>query len=118
VFESRIAHWLGRLIDKGCRDCGISLLTNDPKEVQPFNPTEIKAILYGFKISQYYGTYHNYVFAIFNTAARPGELAALIWSDVADDFSSIKVRASFSRGIRRNKTKTVRSHLVFCKVIS
>jgi integrase len=51
--------------------------SNDPKEVQPFNPTEIKAILYGFKTSRHYGTYHNYVFAMFNTAARPGELAAL-----------------------------------------
>jgi integrase len=87
---------------------------NDRKEVQPFNPTEIKAILHGFKLSRYYASYYPYVFAMFHTAARPGELAALTWNDVADDFGSINIRASFSRGTRRNQTKTGRSRLVFC----
>lgn len=91
-----------------------NIKSNDPKEVQPFNPTGIKAMQDGFKSSQYYASYYPYVFALFHTAARPGELAALTWNDVADDFSSIKVRASFSRGIRRNQTKTGRSRPVFC----
>jgi integrase len=87
---------------------------NDRKEVQPFNPAEIKAILHGFKTSRYYAIYYPYVFAMFHIAARPGELAALTWNDVASDFSNINIRASFSRGTRRNQTKTGRSRLVFC----
>lgn len=87
---------------------------NDRKDIEPFNQTEIKAILHGFKTSHHYSGYYPYVFALFNTAARPGELSALTWNDVADDFSSIKIRASFSRGVRRNQTKTGRSRVVFC----
>lgn len=61
-----------------------------------------------------YSSYYPYVFALFHTAARSDDLAALIWNDVNDDFSSIKVRASFSHGTCRNQTKTGRSRPVFC----
>lgn len=80
--------------------------------VKPFNQAEIMAILTGFQTHRYYKHYYPFVFALFHTGARFGEIAGLRWCNVADDFSHIVICEAVSRGHRRDRTKTGRSRTV------
>jgi integrase len=82
------------------------------KAVRPFNQSEIAAILEGFQGHRYYSHYHPFVMALFYTGARFGEIAGLRWKNVADDFSSIYICESFTRGHRRDRTKTGKDRTV------
>jgi integrase len=83
-----------------------------PKAVKPFNKTEVAAILKGFQQHQHYSHYYPFVVALFNTGARFGEIAGLRWKNVADDFQSLYICESFTRGHRRDRTKTGKDRTV------
>jgi integrase len=76
------------------------------KAVKPFNQQEVTAILAGFQGHRYYHHYYPFVTALFHTGARFGEIAGLRWKNVADDFTHIYICESFTRGHRRDRTKT------------
>lgn len=87
--------------------------TTTTRQVKPFSVDEIRQILAGFESNEYYGHYSALVQFLFATAVRPGEAFALQWQDVAQDFRSVTIRRSVSRGHFRDSTKTGKDRTVF-----
>ena len=77
-----------------------------PKQkVKPFTVEEIQDILAEFKVNRYYRHYADFVGFLFGTGCRFGEAAALKWKHIADDYSTIWIGESVSRGVCKT-TKT------------
>ncbi|MDM9382583.1 tyrosine-type recombinase/integrase [Chlorogloeopsis sp. ULAP01] len=78
---------------------------------KPFNKDEIKAIIEAFKKDPHYRHYANYVQFLLATGVRTGEAIGLQWKHISDDFSSIWIGESFTRGVRKstktNKARTI-----------
>lgn len=83
-----------------------------PKQkVKPFTIAEVQAIQAAFKDDPYYHPYADFVAFLFGTGCRFGEAAALQWKHVADDFKTVWIGESVSRGTRKT-TKTGKARTV------
>ena len=78
---------------------------------KPFTSAEVRAILGAFKVDRYYSHYYPFVHFLFGVGCRPGEAIGLKWKHLADDFSTVWIGESVSRGVRKGtktgKTRTV-----------
>jgi integrase len=80
-----------------------------PKQrARPFTLLEINAILEGFRASQDYSHYGDFVEFAFSTGCRTGEAIGLRWAHLSDDCGKVWIGESVSRGVRKS-TKTNRS---------
>jgi integrase len=77
-------------------------------EPHPFTAEEVRAILSGFRSSQYYAHYTDFVSFLFGTGCRFGEAVGLRWEHIAPDFSTVHICQSITRGVV-GATKTKRS---------
>jgi integrase len=82
------------------------------QKVKPFTGTEIKAIISAFGASDYYAHYTDFVIFLFGTGVRFGEAAGLLWRHVSDDYQTVWIGESFSRGHRKS-TKTGKARTIF-----
>jgi integrase len=84
------------------------------KKPKPFTQDELRAIVDAFdRLPPSYQRYKDIVLFISQTACRFGEMAALTWGDVSDDFKSVTFRRGVSRGHLRDVTKTGNSRLIW-----
>jgi integrase len=81
------------------------------KSPQPFSVLEVRAILDGFRSSQYYSHYADYAAFLLGVGCRPGEGRGLVWANVASDFTSVYICHSSSEGVLGD-TKTKKSRTV------
>jgi integrase len=72
---------------------------------KPFTKEEVRAILAAFKTHPQYKHYADFVEFLFLTGVRTAEAIDLRWQHISDDFSSIWIGESLSRGVRKS-TKT------------
>ena len=83
-----------------------------PKQkVKPFTAEEVQRILEGFRCDRHYKHYADFVTFLFGTGCRFGEAAALKWKHFANDFSTVWIGESVSRGVRKS-TKTGKDRTV------
>ncbi len=83
-----------------------------PKQkVKPFTAEEIQRILEEFRGDRHYQHYTDFVTFLFGTGCRFGEVAALQWKHIADDYSTVWIGESVSRGVRKS-TKTGKARTV------
>jgi integrase len=85
--------------------------TEAKKRPQPFAAEEVRAILDGFRSSQYYSSYADFVAFLLGVGCRFGEAVGLRWESVAADFSTVYICQSITRGVVGN-TKTKQSRTV------
>ncbi|MGB3535593.1 MAG: tyrosine-type recombinase/integrase [Microcoleaceae cyanobacterium] len=78
---------------------------------KPFTVEEIKTIISSFRKNRYYSYYTDYVEFLFLTGCRTAEVIGLRWKHITDDFSSIWIGESLSRGVRKS-TKTNRDRTI------
>lgn len=81
------------------------------KPKKPFSYVEVRAILEEFRSSQYYSHYADFATFLLGVGTRFGEAAGLVWENVTDDFTSVYVEESHSRG-KKGDTKTKKSRTV------
>jgi integrase len=81
------------------------------QRVKPFTSGEVKAIIGAFRSSPHYAHYADFVEFLFLTGCRFGEAAGLQWKHVADDFQTVWIGESVSRGYRKS-TKTGKARTV------
>jgi integrase len=81
------------------------------QKVKPFTAAEIKAIIGAFRSSPHYQHYADFVAFLFGVGCRFGEAAGLQWKHVADDFQTVWIGESVSRGHRKG-TKTGKARTV------
>ena len=75
--------------------------------IDPFSTKERDAIVHAFETHPRYAYYAPYVKCLFLTGARPGELAALRWSDITADLGTITFARSYNSQMKITKaTKT------------
>ncbi|MBD2039689.1 tyrosine-type recombinase/integrase [Microcoleus sp. FACHB-672] len=91
----------------------ICFKTPPKQQPRPFTRAEILAILEAFKTGSY-SHYANYVEFLFLTGTRTAEAIGLRWRHVADDFSSIWIGESITRGGKQKSTKTNRDRVFPC----
>jgi integrase len=85
---------------------------SQPKDqVEPFTKDEVSVILQGFRDSQYYFHYLDFVVFLLGAGCRPGEAVGLRWVNVSKDFNTVHICRSMTAGIDR-PTKTKRSRTV------
>jgi integrase len=84
---------------------------NPQQRVKPFTAAEVTAIIGAFRSSQHYSHYADFVYFLFGVGCRFGEAAGLRWSHVADDFQTVWIGESVSRGHRKS-TKTGKARTV------
>jgi integrase len=84
---------------------------NPQQRVKPFTAAEIQAIIGALRSSPHYSHYSDFVYFLFGTGCRFGEAAGLRWSHVADDFRTVWIGESVSRGHRKS-TKTGKSRTI------
>jgi integrase len=89
----------------------VKIKTQPQQRVKPFTSAEIVAILGAFRSSSYYSHYADFVVFLFGVGCRFGEAAGLRWSHVADDFQTVWIGESVSRGHRKG-TKTGKARTV------
>jgi integrase len=83
-----------------------------PKQkVKPFTIAEVQAIQTTFKNDLHYQHYADFVSFLFGTGCRFGEAAALQWKHLSDDFKTVWIGESVSRGTRKT-TKTGKARTV------
>jgi integrase len=75
------------------------------QKVKPFAIAEVQAIQAAFRADLHYCHYADFVTFLFGTGCRFGEAVALQWKHIADDFSTVWIGESVSRGVRKT-TKT------------
>jgi integrase len=83
-----------------------------PKQkVKPFTADEVQRILEGFGCDRHYQHYADFVAFLFGTGCRFGEAAALQWQHLANDYTTVWIGESVSRGVRKT-TKTGKDRTV------
>lgn len=83
-----------------------------PKQMpRPFTRDEIKAIIQGFRSSEYYSYLGDYVEFLFGTGCRTGEAIGLKWQHLNEDCSTVWFGESVSRGVRKS-TRTNRARTI------
>jgi integrase len=90
-----------------------SIRTGTKQPPKPFSKEEINAILKGFKESEKYSCYYNYVRFLFLTGFRTGEAVGLRWRHIADDYSHIWVGEIISGGLQK-PTKNHKDRIFPC----
>jgi integrase len=130
-FRLHLATWMApatqqeRLITlSACWEWGIrqKLLTDNPwKEVlkrikvppkqkpKVFTKDEVTAIIAGFRASQRYSHYADFVEFLVSTGCRVGEAIGLQWQHLSADCSTVWIGEAIARGGKRKATKTNRS---------
>ncbi|PSB57748.1 tyrosine-type recombinase/integrase [Chamaesiphon polymorphus] len=84
-----------------------------PKKPQPFSEDELRSIVGAFdRLPPSYSHYKDAAVFISQTACRFGEMAALTWSDVSENFDRVTISKSVSRGHLRDTTKTGESRTI------
>jgi integrase len=78
---------------------------------KPFTHDEIHKIINGFENSTHYSHYTDFVLFLFGTGCRIGEAIGLLQKHINDDFSTVWIGESLSRGIRK-ATKTNRARTI------
>lgn len=71
------------------------------QQVKPFNETEISIILKGFRKDRYYSHYYDFVLFLFGVGCRFGEATGLLWRHISDNYETVWIGESVSRGIRK-----------------
>lgn len=95
------------------RAARVKLPTDEGYDVDPFTFTEAIAIIKRFE--QRKPHYAQFVKFLFLTGCRPGEACALRWENVADDYSVITIKESYSPKLKLVKcTKTNRERVFRC----
>jgi integrase len=89
----------------------VKIKTHPQQRVKPFSASEVKAIIGAFRSSPHYQHYADFVAFLFGVGCRFGEGAGLQWKHVADDFRTVWIGESVSRGHRKS-TKTGKSRTV------
>jgi integrase len=89
----------------------VKIKTQQQQRVKPFTSAEVKAIIGAFRSSPHYQHYADFVVFLFGVGCRFGEAAGLRWSHVADDFQTVWIGESVSRGHRKS-TKTGKARTV------
>ncbi|BDM82026.1 hypothetical protein AM10699_48900 [Acaryochloris marina MBIC10699] len=89
----------------------VALKPQPTQRVKPFNREEIKAILSEFRNNRYYSHYSDFVIFLFGVGCRFGEAAGLLWKHIADDFQTVWIGESVSRGYRKS-TKTGKARTI------
>ena len=78
---------------------------------KPFTKDEVQAIIEAFKNEPHYKHYASYVQFLFSTGVRTGEAIGLCWKHISDDFSTIWIGESLTKGVRKstktNKARTI-----------
>jgi integrase len=82
------------------------------KKPKPFTIEELKTIAQGFRNHPKHSYYTDAAIFISQTACRFGEMAALRWGNVGENFDTVIFAASVSRGHHRDTTKTGESRTV------
>ncbi len=89
----------------------VKIKTQQQQRVKPFTSAEVKAIIGAFRSSPHYQHYADFVVFLFGIGCRFGEAAGLQWKHVADDFQTVWIGESVSRGHRKG-TKTGKARTV------
>jgi integrase len=78
---------------------------------KPFSKDEILKIIESCQTNKHYKHYTNYVQFLFATGVRTGEAIGLRWKHIANDFSTIWIGESITRGVHKstktNKARTI-----------
>uniref|UniRef100_B8HUB1 Integrase family protein n=1 Tax=Cyanothece sp. (strain PCC 7425 / ATCC 29141) TaxID=395961 RepID=B8HUB1_CYAP4 len=83
------------------------------QKLKPFTTAEARAILVGFKSDRYYRHYYPFVAFLFGTGCRIGEAAGLKWKHLSENFQTVWIGESVSRGTRKStKTRKARTILL------
>jgi integrase len=83
-----------------------------PKQpAKPFTKQEVQLILETFRSHSQYKHYADYVEFLLLTGVRTAEAIGLCWKHISDDFSTIWIGESLSRGVRKS-TKTNKSRTI------
>jgi integrase len=84
-----------------------------PKKPKPFSEDELRSIVGAFDfLPPSYSHYKDAAVFISQTACRFGEMAALTWSDVSENFDRVTISKAVSRGHLRDTTKTGESRTI------
>jgi integrase len=76
------------------------------KAIEPFTRDEVKAIISGFKNSEKYTHYTDFVTFLFGTGCRLGEVVALTWADIKPNYSAVFIGKSTTGKFQNPTTKT------------
>jgi integrase len=83
-----------------------------PKQpCKPFSKDEIIRIIESFKTNKHYKHYTNYVQFLFATGVRTGEAIGLRWKHIANEFSTIWIGETITRGVHKS-TKTNKARII------
>lgn len=83
-----------------------------PKQMpKPFTREEIGAIIQAFRSDRYYHPYADYIEFLFGTGCRTSEAIGLKWKHLSDNYSTVWIGESLSRGVRKS-TKTNRARTI------
>jgi integrase len=99
-------NWAEEIADTNPWSVVLNQVKPAPKQkVKPFTVAEVQAILRAFESDRYYRHYADFVAFLFGTGCRFGEAVALRWRHIADDYSTVWIGESVSRGVCKT-TKT------------
>ncbi len=105
-------NWASQTLEQNPWQTVLNQVKPAPKQkVKPFTVAEVQAILQAFKTDRYYQHYADFVAFLFGTGCRFGEAVALKWKHIADDYSTVWIGESVSRGVRKT-TKTGKARTV------
>lgn len=78
---------------------------------KPFTKDEIRRIIEEFKADPHYKHYYPFLVFKFATGVRTGEAIGLCWKHISDDFSTIWIGESVTKGERKS-TKTNKARFI------
>ncbi|MEL6382369.1 MAG: tyrosine-type recombinase/integrase [Cyanobacteria bacterium J06626_18] len=105
-------NWAEQTVEHNPWSAVLNQVKPAPKQkVKPFTLAEVQAILTEFGTNRYYQHYADFVAFLFGTGCRFGEAAALRWRHIADDYSTVWIGESVSRGVCKT-TKTGKDRTV------
>jgi integrase len=105
-------NWANQTLEQNPWQTVLNQVKPAPKQkVKPFTVAEVQAILQTFRTDRYYQHYADFVAFLFGTGCRFGEAVALKWKHIADDYSTVWIGESVSRGVRKT-TKTGKDRTV------
>ncbi|MDS3860999.1 site-specific integrase [Thermosynechococcaceae cyanobacterium BACA0444] len=90
---------------------GLTIKVPPRQEYEAFTKEQGQLILEAFSRNPYYRHYYPFVLALFSLGCRPGELIALQWRHLTEDFSQAWIGFSYSRktlkATKTNKSRTL-----------
>lgn len=91
---------------------GNKFKTIDKRELEPWSVDEVRSIIVGFRDSNSYSHYADFVAFLFGIGCRQGEAVALKWESVKPDFSSVWIGESQTGKYKNPTTKTKKARNV------